>query len=88
MGGNELVSLIVIGIGGPVGVGSIFLWLVRGLVSKIEKIQPLEQRVALLEVEQIKHNKNGDELIRLQEHVKFLSQQVQRLIDKLESRNV
>jgi hypothetical protein len=87
MDANEFMGVLAIAIGGPAGVGAIFFWLVRGLVNKIEKIQPLEQRVvmleALLSAEQGKTNKTAEEVIRMTEQIKFLTQEVRRLSDFL-----
>lgn len=81
----DLVSMLVISIGGPAGVGAIFFWLLRGLVNKIEKIQPLEQRIVVLEAalagEQAKNDKTAEEVIRMSEQVKFLTQEVRRMAD-------
>lgn len=87
MDANELLGVLAIAIGGPAGVGAIFFWIVRGLVNKIEKIQPLEQRVVMLEAmlsaEQSKTNKTAEEVIRMTEQIKFLTQEVRRLSDFL-----
>ncbi len=80
---NEIWGSIAVGLLGTAGVGSIFVWMVQGLVRKIEKIVPLEQRIVVLEVDAIKHNKTAEEVIRLQEQVRFLTDMVRRIEEKL-----
>jgi hypothetical protein len=90
MDANELLGVLAIAIGGPAGVGAIFFWLVRGLVNKIDKIQPLEQRVVSLEgmvtASEIKNNKTAEEVIRMSEQIKYLTQEVRRLTDFITAR--
>lgn len=82
---NELLGIIIVAIAGPAGVGSIFLWLGQGLVRQVNKINPLEQRIITLEVDQGKNNKTAEEVIRLQEQVKFLIDEVRRMAAKLDN---
>ncbi len=79
----ELIgTLLTVGIG-----GSIFAWWITEAVKKrltdLEKVPNLEMRVVQLEMMNGQHNDTKDAMIRLEEKVAYLADQVKLLTDLL-----
>lgn len=77
-----LSTLGIVGGGGSV-LAMLILSAVRKRVSDLEKIPNLEMRVIQLEQQAITHNETRDVMVRLEENVKNLAEQVRNLSDLL-----
>jgi len=80
---SEIFVSLVTGAGGSITVGGIFFYFLRAALSDIKKISPLENRVLHLEGRQINHDKTSEEVIRMSEQIKYLTQEVRHLADML-----
>lgn len=80
---SEILVSLVTGAGGSITVGGIFFYFLRAALSDIKKISPLELRVGQLEVRQTTHDKTSEEVIRISEQIKYLTQEVRHLADIL-----
>ncbi len=83
---QNIIASLITGAGGSVTIGGLFLLWVRSTLYEVKKISPIESRVALLETKQEANNKTAEEVIRMSEQIKYMTQELRHLSELVERR--
>lgn len=82
MDSTTIVNLLTGG-AGAAGMWSLITFVFRESFAQLKKVPLLEAEVMELKMKQPEIARMSDALIRLEERVKYLSEQLQRLVDKV-----